>query len=157
MIPKILHFLWFGKNIPNYAWYVMNTYKKVNPDFTINFIYEENVKNAIHPDVAACYNLILDKETKYYKIFNSTHFENKQNRSVVIFNTAFSDAFRFYLLDKYGGIYLDLDTWPVKPFDDKLMQNRYFHVMCDWGKGAQADLFFMGSDGKTETAPHFMH
>lgn len=32
--------------------------------------------------------------------------------------TAISDAFRFYLLNKYGGIYLDLDTFPVKPFDD---------------------------------------
>ena len=58
MIPKVLHFLWFGKSIPDYAWRVANMYKKVNPSFMVNLVYEENVKNAVHPDVSMCYNLI---------------------------------------------------------------------------------------------------
>lgn len=44
----------------------------------------------------------------------------------MVFNTAMSDALRFYLLDTYGGIYLDCDTFPVKPFDDRLLNMDYF-------------------------------
>jgi mannosyltransferase OCH1-like enzyme len=32
MIPKILHFIWFGY-IPNYVNFCINNFKRVNPSF----------------------------------------------------------------------------------------------------------------------------
>lgn len=156
MIPKILHFIWFGKGVPDYAWHVINTYKKVNPDFAINFIHEKNAKNAIHPDVTGCLDLVNDKKSKYYKIFNVPIFKNNF-KNEIIFNTAFSDALRFYLLDKYGGIYLDLDTWPIAPFDDWLLSQKYFHANVKNKDTAYPDIYFMGADGKTETTRGIYH
>ena len=58
---------------------------------------------------------------------------------------------RFYLLDKYGGIYLDCDTFPVKPFDDLLLQNEFFACRSFIGKNdiyddiCAYDIFFIGS------------
>ena len=56
--------------------------------------------------------------------------------------TAISDAFRFYLLNKYGGIYLDLDTFPVKPFDDKLLS--YENGFTVNHVKNRCDYFFLG-------------
>jgi mannosyltransferase OCH1-like enzyme len=39
MIPKKIFFIWLGNNIPLYIKYVINEYKKINPDFSINFIH----------------------------------------------------------------------------------------------------------------------
>ena len=38
-------------------------------------------------------------------------------------STMFSDVFRLYLLNKYGGIYLDLDIEWKKPFDDDILNH----------------------------------
>jgi mannosyltransferase OCH1-like enzyme len=46
----------------------------------------------------------------------------------------FVDVLKFYLLDKYGGIFLDCDTFPVKPFDDILLQNEFFACRSLIGK-----------------------
>lgn len=156
MIPKILHFIWFGKGVPEYAWHVMNTYKKVNPDFAVNFIHEENVKNAVHPDVAKCLDLINDEKSKYYKIFNVPIFKNAYENEI-IYQTAVSDALRFYLLDNYGGIYLDLDTWPVEPFDDWLLGLDYFHVMVKRNTEISPDIYFVGANGKVSTTRGIYH
>jgi mannosyltransferase OCH1-like enzyme len=40
MIPKILHFIWFGNNIPSYVYFSINTFKRINPDFSIHFIHK---------------------------------------------------------------------------------------------------------------------
>lgn len=56
-------------------------------------------------------------------------------------DTAISDAFRLFLLDKYGGIYLDLDTFPVNHFDEPLLAKDGFAINH---KKHHCDYFFMG-------------
>ena len=36
--------------------------------------------------------------------------------------TYISDSLRFKLIEKYGGIYLDLDCFPLKPSDSNLLK-----------------------------------
>ena len=58
------------------------------------------------------------------------------------------------LINEYGGIYVDCDTYPIKPFDNELLQNQCFiasHLYCTpyYKKYVKyIDNFFMGSDGK---------
>ena len=128
MIPKTLYFLWFGGGVPVYADYAVDAFRTVNPGFKIKFIREPDPRKSKDGDIQECLALSRDKDSKYYKIFHRGHFGNLQSRSQVIFNTAFSDTFRCFLLDRYGGIYLDVDMWPVRPFDDWLLGLGYFHV-----------------------------
>lgn len=37
-IPKILHFIWFGDVIPEYVSFSIENFRKVNPDFEIDFV-----------------------------------------------------------------------------------------------------------------------
>ena len=53
-----------------------------------------------------------------------------------------TDCLKYYLINKYGGIYLDLDTFPVKKFDDKLLNNENGFIINHYKK--QCDFFFMG-------------
>ena len=47
-----------------------------------------------------------------------------------------TDILRFFYLYFEGGIYVDCDTFPIKPFDDKLLSLNQFRV--------HNDIYFMG-------------
>ena len=55
-----------------------------------------------------------------------------------------SDSYRYVLLKHYGGIYLDCDTFPVRPFDDSLLDHTEFDVTISWGinQFIVRDVFF---------------
>lgn len=128
MIPKHIFFIWIGPQLPAQAQYSIEAFRKANPDFTIDVRHIQDVVRSSDPDVIECSKLINDNQSKYSKIFSAPYLNGNQFIKEEIFNTAFSDAFRYYLINKYGGIYLDTDTYPVKPFDDQLLSYRYFQV-----------------------------
>ena len=111
MIPKNLFFLWFGDNIPDNADWVMESFKEVNPDFHVEFIHYtkkdiENYSSKNDELLTLSYEIAIKNEAKL--------------RKYGLYCTI-SDYYRSYLIRKYGGIYLDLDTFPLKPFDDELL------------------------------------
>ena len=38
MIPRILHFIWFGRNRPKYVDYSISGFMKANPQFKLDFV-----------------------------------------------------------------------------------------------------------------------
>jgi len=54
----------------------------------------------------------------YYGLYNSEFLKKLRNAKQTDKNVAFSDILRFYILNRIGGIYCDLDTFPNKPFDE---------------------------------------
>lgn len=97
MIPKILHFIWFGKlKIPQK---VIDSWEKMHPNYEI-IIWNE--KNIFH--------------LKNQKIFDDT---NKLNEK--------SDIARYEILYNYGGFYIDCDIICVKNIDELLnIENDFF-------------------------------
>lgn len=96
MIPKIIHYCWFGGNpIPENLQNYINGWKEKLPDYEIIEWNEENfdIANSI-PYVKEAY------EAKKYAFV--------------------SDYVRLYALKEYGGVYLDTDVEIVKPFEDLL-------------------------------------
>lgn len=100
MIPKIIHYCWFGgkkknKEILKY----IDTWKKLNPDYKIIEWNEQNFDIRINKFVEEAY-----KSKKFAFV---------------------SDYARLYALYNYGGIYLDVDVEAVKRFqfeeEDKLI------------------------------------
>ncbi|MCC8098007.1 MAG: glycosyl transferase, partial [Eubacterium sp.] len=97
MIPKIIHYCWFGrkpkpKNIEKY----INGWKEKLPDYEFKEWNENNfdIENTI-PYVKQAY-----KAKKYAFV---------------------SDYVRVYALCQYGGVYFDTDIEVVKPFDDLIV------------------------------------
>ncbi|MCM1297094.1 MAG: glycosyl transferase [Muribaculaceae bacterium] len=100
MIPKIIHYCWFGrKDKPESFRNYLATWKKCLPDYRIMEWNEDNF------DVNCC---VYSREA--YGTHNLAHV---------------SDVCRIYALSTYGGIYLDTDVEVCKPFN-QLLENKAF-------------------------------
>ncbi len=95
MIPKIIHYCWFGGNpLPKSAIKCINSWRKYCPDYEIVEWNENNIDLSSNQYVKEAY-----KKKKYAFV---------------------SDYARLYALYTYGGIYLDTDVEVLKSFDDLL-------------------------------------
>ena len=110
MIPKIIFIYWHNKEYPKLIEFSINRIKQLHPDYIINILDKESIKNYIEID-------------KHGFNFNDKIL-NKQ--------TYFSDIIRFFLLEKYGGIWIDasLIFWKrldniVKSKDSLLLIRNY--------------------------------
>lgn len=100
MIPKIIHYTWFsGEPIPKHLQELMDTWKKVLPDYEFMFWDTQKLSEIDN---------IFVKEALSVKKW------------------AFAaDVVRCYAVYTYGGIYLDSDVEMIHSFDT-LLQNRMF-------------------------------
>lgn len=86
---------------------------------------------------------LKDESTFYHKLVYKRLWAINNLTTPKGKNCNLADAFRVYLVDKYGGIYLDLDTFPVKPFDDFIMSKKNFSTKY---LPNQYDNFFFGCE-----------
>ena len=93
MIPKVIHYCWFGGNpLPKSAQKCIASWRKYLPDYEIKEWNESNFDVNIIPYTAEAY-----KAKKYAFV---------------------SDYARFWILYKYGGLYFDTDVEVIKNMDD---------------------------------------
>ncbi len=103
MIPKIIHYCWFGgKSIPENLKRCMDSWKKKLPDYQIMEWNEDKFDINSHPFVKIAYD----------------------NRKFAFV----SDYVRVYALLKYGGIYLDTDIEICKSFDNLLEKKAFLAI-----------------------------
>lgn len=116
MIPKIIHYCWFGGNpLPKSAQKCIRSWKKHFPDYEIKEWNEQNF------DV----NSILYTQQAY---------ERKKYAFV-------SDYARFHILYQYGGLYFDTDVEVIKPMEDLLTKGAFMGIEKDADKvGVAAGL-----------------
>lgn len=144
MIPKQLFFIWIGNNKPSYVDFAINTFKEVNFDFDINFIHIKDIDKTNNDDVLYVLDKIKnDKDSLYYKIYNRP-WAKYSYKNIIGKYSNITDCLKFYYVNKYGGIYLDCDTFPVKPFDSDLLSNDYFYG-TNQSNNNLIDYYFMGS------------
>lgn len=92
MIPKIIHYCWFGNNaLPELAKKCIASWKKYLPDYEIKEWNERNFDINIIPYTEEAYN-----QKKYAFV---------------------SDYARFWILYHYGGLYFDTDVEIIKSMD----------------------------------------
>jgi len=104
MIPKIIHHIWVGNNLyPKEFIYFREKWKTIYSEY--NFILWDN-------------NLVIDSKIitpdiqKYY--FGDYNIALK------------TDLLRFKILEKFGGIYVDVDTEPLKKMPDEILSYNFF-------------------------------
>lgn len=101
MIPKVIHYCWFGGNpLPEGAKKCINSWKKFMPDYEIIEWNESNFDVNLNSYTKMCH------ENKKYAFL--------------------SDYVRLYVVEKYGGLYFDTDVEVIKSFDDLLCYDGFF-------------------------------
>lgn len=101
MIPKKIHYCWFGnKELPLKAKKCIDSWKKFFPDYEI---IEWNEKN---------FDINFNKYAK----------EAYDNKKIAFF----TDVARLFIIYHNGGIYFDVDVEVIKKFDDIVLKNDAF-------------------------------
>ena len=108
MIPKIIHYCWFGrKPLPELALKCIASWKKFLPDYEIKEWNEENFDVNQIPYTAEAY-----KCKKYAFV---------------------SDYARFKIIYEHGGIYFDTDVEVIKPLDEIIAKGFFFGMEANDG------------------------
>lgn len=95
MIPKTIHYCWFGRGkMPKLAKKCIKSWKKYCPDYTIKEWNEDNFDLDMYPYVREAY-------------------DNRKFAYV-------TDVVRLYALYHEGGVYMDTDVEVLKPLDSYL-------------------------------------
>ena len=103
MIPKIIHYCWFGRNpLPESAQKCIASWRKFLPDYEIKEWNEDNFDVNIIPYTQQAY------EAKKYAFV--------------------SDYARFWILYHYGGLYFDTDVEVIKPMDDIIERGAFMGI-----------------------------
>lgn len=101
MIPKIIHYCWFGRNpLPESAQKCIASWRKFLPDYEIKEWNEDNFDVNIIPYTQQAY------EAKKYAFV--------------------SDYARFWILYHYGGLYFDTDVEVIRPLDEIVERGAFF-------------------------------
>ena len=121
MIPKIIHYCWFGKKkLPPEVKKCIRSWKKMCPDYKIICWDESNFDVSVHPFVQAAY---VAKKWAFV-----------------------SDYARLKVVYEYGGIYLDTDVELKKNLDSLRYNQCYIGIqqdgfLCNTGLGFGATKF----------------
>ena len=100
MIPKVIHYCWFGRNpLPALALKCIESWKRYLPDYEIKEWNEDNFDINIIPYTQEAYRV-----RKYAFV---------------------SDYARFWILYNYGGLYFDTDVEIIKSMDDILSEGSF--------------------------------
>lgn len=120
MIPKKIHYCWFGKNkLPDKAIKCINSWKKYCPDYEIIEWNEDN----------------FDVRQNGYTEFT---YDNRKFAFL-------SDYARLQIVLKEGGLYFDVDVEIIRPLDELLVHKAFFgfeteeYVNTGVGFGAEAN------------------
>lgn len=119
MIPKKIHYCWFGRGKkPKLAKKCIASWKRFCPDYEIIEWNEDNFDIGMNAYTQKCY-------------------DNKKFAFL-------SDYVRLFVVEKCGGIYLDTDVELLKPLDDLLSNKAYVgfenneYVATGLGFGSEA-------------------
>ena len=112
MIPKIIHYCWFGRNpLPKSAEKCIASWKKYLPDYEIKEWNEDNFNVNIIPYTQQAY------EAKKYAFV--------------------SDYARFWILYHYGGLYFDTDVEVIKSMDRIVNNGSFMGLELDGTKNTK--------------------
>ncbi|MBQ0073390.1 MAG: glycosyl transferase [Prevotella sp.] len=114
MIPKIIHFCWFGGNpLPPLALECIASWRKFLPDYEIWMWRDDPSQPSLKGQES-----IADKVMEFdVNSIPYTAEAYRQKKYAYV-----SDYARFEIIHKYGGVYFDTDVEVIKPLDDIIVK-----------------------------------
>ncbi len=127
MIPKIIHYCWFGGNpLPELAQRCIASWRKFLPDYEI----WQWVENTLHENETLRYeneNNLFDKVMGFdVEMIPYTAEAYRQKKYAFV-----SDYARFWILYKYGGIYFDTDVEVIRPMNEIVANGNFMGFELD--------------------------
>ena len=110
-IPKIFHQVWLGSEYPKKYEKLKQTFIDNNPDWE--------------------FKIWTDKDVNKFDLVNKKIFDKCKNMG------SKSDIFRYEILYKFGGVYIDTDFICLKPFNDLL----YLDFFSGNGQVSEPEIF----------------
>ncbi len=121
MIPKVIHYCWFGRNpLPQTALKCIESWRKFCPGYEIKEWNEDNF------DIARCRYARQAYESKKYAFT--------------------SDYVRFWILYNYGGLYFDTDVELIRPIDDIIAKGAFMGCEHDAAPNSDALASELGAN-----------
>lgn len=121
IIPKKIHIIWLGSLYPERCKKFQETWQKFHPDWEIK--------------------LWTDADVKSFKLKNQAAFDRATNFGQK------SDIWRLEILDRIGGLYVDVDFLCLKPFD-------ILHHTCEFYIGAAYNYDVLVYNGLIGSVPN---
>ncbi|MDR3645987.1 MAG: glycosyltransferase [Candidatus Babeliales bacterium] len=101
LIPRKIHQIWIGpKQLPEKFDWMRETVKKLHPTWE--------------------YKLWTNEDLKDFNLKNQEVFDSVKNIG------AKADIFRYEILERFGGVYVDIDFELLKPLDDIITRSEFF-------------------------------
>lgn len=125
MIPKIIHYCWFGRNpLPELAERCIASWRKFLPDYEIWQWGEESPTPALRREGEGG---LFDRVMLFdMNIIPYTAEAYRQEKYAFV-----SDYARFWILYRYGGIYFDTDVEVIRPMDDIIKRGCFMGFEVD--------------------------
>lgn len=111
-IPKIIHQSFYTKDMPKELVKNIEKIKKLNPDWEYRFYDDSDIIDFISKNYEAH---ILE----YYLKINPKY------------GAAKADLFRYLLIYKVGGVWLDIKSFPAKPLNEVIKEDDVF-LLSQW-------------------------
>jgi mannosyltransferase OCH1-like enzyme len=119
ILPKIIHFIWIGAQIPvKYVDTIINC-KKINADYDV-YCWIDN--NSVSKETQT---RLIENGLQIFNIYDILNQEYTEldkyvlNLLSIFDNYGYkADIIRLYVVYKYGGIYSDIDSIWIKPLDN---------------------------------------
>ena len=109
MIPRIIHYCWFGGNsLPPLAVRCLASWHKYMPGWEYKEWTEASLSQALSP---------LKGEVRSWLDYMPTYVKQAYEAKKYAF---VSDYVRLWALERYGGLYMDVDFEVYRPFDELL-------------------------------------
>jgi mannosyltransferase OCH1-like enzyme len=102
MIPKKLHFIWIGDQSKKPV-ACIDTWIKANPDYEVKIWGNDDVQGVNWKNYNKLHDMLIKKDF-----------------------AGASDVMRYEILYEHGGIYVDADTYCIKPLEDWLLDCEAF-------------------------------
>lgn len=138
MIPKIIHYCWFGRSsLPESAQKCIASWRKFLPDYEIWQWSEEANENGLSPALPSrkggdnrknLFDKILAFDVNSIQ-YTREAYEAKKYAFV-------SDYARFWILYHYGGLYFDTDVEIIKPMDDIIENGPFMGIEIPSNNGS---------------------
>ena len=119
-IPKSIHIIWLGSPLPERYVVLVNSWKEHHPDWEFKLWTDEDIDT--FPFVTGD---VIHKVSNYGQK---------------------SDIFRYEILNRFGGLYVDTDFFCLKPHD-------ILHHTCDFYTGMGAQIVYNGNIGAAPGHP----
>ncbi len=145
-IPKIIHHVWLGSSLPEYAQHFRQTWITQHPDWTF-VLWTDHPESEYGTVVLQSFQELQeylkrpDREQFVQVHMGNLNFENMHAyRNVAKNYGEKSDIIRYEILYNIGGLYVDTDFECLMSFDE-------FHYCCDFYTGVSHTKEFVLYNG----------